>query len=514
MDPQVSLSRLDVLVADERRRVAPWRDGWVLPAPEGAGLLHGGFFARARSWPEQVAVLVGGDVEWSYGELAAAALRVAGCLREVGVGVGEPVAVSLPRGVEQVVAVLGVLAAGGVYVPVSAGHPEQRRAVTVRLSGARVVLTEISGGWPDGVVPVSMSRALRGPLLAEPVAVSAGQLAYVIFTSGSTGEPKGVEVTHASAMNTISEINRRFGVDSADRVFAVSALDFDLSVYDIFGLLSVGGAVVVPGAGDTRDPVEWMSLVGRHGVTIWNSVPALLEMLVGAAERGGDLDSLRVVLASGDWVGLDLQPRLARLNPRIRFAALGGATEASIWSNIQEVTEVAPHWRSVPYGRPLANQWFRIVDDAGSDCPDLTAGELWIGGGGVAVGYRGNPQLTAERFVEYDGIRWYRTGDRARYWRDGTVEFLGRADDQVKVRGFRIELGEVEAALLAQAGVARAVVVVREDRPGDRRLVGYVTGAVEDPAGLRVGVGRLLPDYMVPSAVVVLDVLPLTANGK
>ena len=513
-DPWVPLSGLDVLVADERRRIAPWRDGWVPPAPDSAGLLHEGFFAWARSCPEQVAVLAGLDVEWTYGELAAAALRVAGCLRAAGVGPGEPVAVSLPRGPGQVVAVLGVLAAGGVYVPVSASHPEQRRAVTVRLSGARVVLTEISGGWPDGVVPVLMSRALRGPLLTEPLPVSAEQLAYVIFTSGSTGEPKGVEITHASAMNTINEINRRFGVQSADRVFAVSALDFDLSVYDIFGLLSAGGAVVIPGAGDTRDPVEWMSLISRHSVTIWNSVPALVEMLVSAAERGGDLDSLRVVMASGDWVGLDLPPRLARLNPRIRFAALGGATEASIWSNIQEVTDVAPQWRSIPYGRPLPNQWFRIVDDAGADCPDLTAGELWIGGSGVAAGYRGNPQLTAERFVVYDGIRWYRTGDRARYWRDGTVEFLGRADDQVKVRGFRIELGEVEAALLAQPGVARAVVVVREDRPGDRRLVGYVTGPVEDPAGLRAGVGRLLPDYMVPSAVVVLDVLPLTANGK
>ncbi len=537
-DPGRPVSQIDILLPREHRRAAQWHadlpgyQGRSARDPQAAGaarLLHEGFFARAAAQPDQVALIAGQGQQASYGELADAALRIAGCLRERGVSRGDPVVVSLPKGAEQVMAVLGVLALGAVYVPVSATQPELRRARVARLSGARVALTGIADGWSDGLTVVTVPEALTAPGRPRPATVTASELAYVIFTSGSTGEPKGVEITHGAAMNTITDINSRFGVSAGDRVLAISSLDFDLSVYDIFGLLTAGGGVVLPGEQDRREPGRWLDLVGRHGVTIWNSVPALFEMLVTAAEqqgvtpvpagqaaRGG-LAGLRAVLLSGDWVGLDLPPRLARLNQGTRFAALGGATEASIWSNIQEVTDVPAHWRSVPYGRPLAHQWFRIVDDSGLDCPDLTVGELWIGGAGVATGYRGNPELTAERFVEYGGLRWYRTGDRARYWRDGTVEFLGRADDQVKVRGFRIELGEIEAVLLGLAEVAQAVVVVREDRPGDRRLVGYVVPAaagVADPVVLRRAAAAMLPDYMVPAAVMVLDGLPLSPNGK
>ena len=318
-------------------------------------------------------------------------------------------------------------------------------------------------------------------------------------------------------MNTIDDINQRFQVSAADRVLAISALSFDLSVFDIFGLLSVGGRVVLTGEGAVRDPDRWVELVTRHGVTIWDSVPAILELLLSATGDDPCLRSLRLVMVSGDWVGLELPFRLWAQSPTARFIALGGATEASIWSNFHEVTEMPANWRSIPYGRPLANQLFRVVDAGRRDCPDLTAGELWIGGAGVARGYRGDPVLTAQRFVEYQGLRWYRTGDKARYWPDGTVEFLGRADDQVKVRGFRIELGEVEAALAGSGVVRQAVVVVREDRAGDRRLVGYVVpaaGQVAEPGALRAHVAGVLPDYMVPSAVVVLDELPLSVNGK
>jgi amino acid adenylation domain-containing protein len=309
-----------------------------------------------------------------------------------------------------------------VYVPVGVDQPEVRRETILATAGVREVL---------GVG--TFAEAVLAEALAAPVRVPDTALAYVVFTSGSTGVPKGVEITHRSAVNTVEDINARYAVSADDRVLAVSALDFDLSVYDVFGLLAAGGGVVCVAEDQRRDAHAWADLVRRHGVTVWNTVPALLDMLLVAAS-GADLASLRLALVSGDWVGLDLQPRLAAQRPGCRLIALGGATEAAIWSNAYEVTKVPAHWRSVPYGFPLRNQSYRVVDEAGRDQPDWVPGELWIGGTGVAQGYRGEVSRTAQRFVHHAGQRWYRTGDQGRYWPDGTLEFLGRTDHQVKIR--------------------------------------------------------------------------------
>ncbi|MEV4897444.1 AMP-binding protein, partial [Nonomuraea sp. NPDC055795] len=289
------------------------------------------------------------------------ALRVAGSLAEQGVRPGDAVAVCLPKGPDQVAAVLGVLAAGALYVPIGADQPELRRERMLRRADVRLTLTDLPSGPP----------------LETPVEVDPEASAYVIFTSGSTGEPKGVEISHQAAVNTIVDVNRRFGVTAEDRVLAVSALDFDLSVWDVFGLLSAGGSLVMIGEDERRDAARWAALVAEHGVTVWNTVPALLDMLL-TADRGV-LGSLRLAMVSGDWVPLDLSARLAVPAPDCELIALGGATEASIWSNYCPVpAKVPPEWLSVPYGRPLANQCFRIVDSAGRDCPDWVAGELWI----------------------------------------------------------------------------------------------------------------------------------------
>jgi yersiniabactin nonribosomal peptide synthetase len=347
------------------------------------------------------------------------------------------------------------------------------------------------------------------------VSVDPGSLAYVIYTSGSTGEPKGVQVSHAAAWNTIVDVNERFGVTGADRVLAVSALDFDLSVFDLFGLLSVGGSVVLVDEVDRREASAWVELVELHGVTVWNSVPALLDMaLVAGSGRRGWAGSLRVVLVSGDWVGLDLPSRLWEQVSGCRFVALGGATEASIWSNWFEVDAGwdSVGWRSVPYGWPLAGQVFRVVDGRGRDCPDWVVGELWIGGAGVAAGYRNDPVRTAAQFVEVGGVRWYRTGDVGRYRPGGLLEFLGRRDFQVKVRGHRIELGEIEAALVGHPQVDRAVAVV-----AGRGVAAAVTSIVDgqlDEHALRALCADRLPHYMVPERILVLDGLPLSGNGK
>ncbi|MGP4024131.1 amino acid adenylation domain-containing protein [Actinomadura sp. 3N407] len=460
------------------------------PVPEGT--LHGRFFEWARCDPARVAVCPG----VSYGELAGRALRVAGFLRERGVRRGEAVAVSLPKGPDQVAVVLGVLAAGALYVPIGVDQPQARRESIMRRSGARVLVTELVQGEP-----------LEGPVEVDP-----GASAYVIFTSGSTGEPKGVEVCHRAALNTVLDVNARFGVGERDRVLAVSALDFDLSVWDVFGLLSAGGSLVMVAEDERRDASRWAGLVAEHRVTVWNTVPALLDMLL-VAERG-QLESLRLAMVSGDWVALDVSARLARAAPECRLVALGGATEAAIWSNYCPVpAEVPPEWVSVPYGRPLANQCFRVVDQLGRDCPDWGPGELWIGGAGVAEGYRGDPDTTSAKFVERDGVRWYRTGDMGRYWPDGTLEFLGRVDHQVKVRGHRIELGEIEAALLAHPKVERAVATTVGGAA--RRLAALVVPAGDlDPGDLHDHLAGQLPPYMIPEQTVQVPDLPLTTNGK
>jgi amino acid adenylation domain-containing protein len=447
--------------------------------------------------------------------LADRALRVAAALVSVGVGVGDVVGVTVRRGPEQVAAVLGVLAAGGVYVPVGVDQPVVRRERIFAAAGVRCVVTGASVvalGWSGDVVV--LERAWSVAPLASPVVVGGDELAYVIYTSGSTGEPKGVEVSHRSALNTVVDVNERFGVGGSDRVLALSSLDFDLSVYDVFGLLSVGGSVVVVGEEERQEAQWWVRAVGRWSVTVWNSVPALLDMaLVAGADRPGWADGLRLVLVSGDWVGLDLPDRLRGQCAGGRLVALGGATEAAIWSNAFEVESVAAHWRSVPYGFPLRNQSFRVVDGRGRDCPDWVAGELWIGGVGVARGYRGDPERTAARFVTVDGTRWYRTGDMGRYWPDGTLEFLGRRDFQVKLGGHRIELGEIEAALSTHPAVSRAVAVVT----GQRRLAALVVtdpATTIDPDTLRQLCTQRLPTYMVPDRILTTDTLPLTANGK
>ncbi|MBW3667581.1 MAG: amino acid adenylation domain-containing protein, partial [Actinobacteria bacterium] len=474
-------------------------------------LLHAPFFELAAAAPFRLALAWGESGSTTYGELAAAATSLAAGLAALGVGPGDAVVVSLPKGPAQVEAVLGVLAAGGVYVPVGVDQPPARRARILAASGARVVL-----GEGTEALGLDQVRAAAPPGAGLPdVAADPDRPAYVIFTSGSTGEPKGVVVSHRAAANTIDDLNARFGVGPDDRALAVSALDFDLSVYDLFGLLGAGGAVVLVEEEDRREARRWLELVRRWDVTVWNSVPALLDMLLVAAEDGGPAPNLQLVLVSGDWVGLDLPPRAHALCSGCRFVAMGGATEAAIWSNFVEVDEVPAHWRSIPYGRPLGNQRYRVVDARGRDCPDWVPGELWIGGAGVAEGYQGDADRTADRFVERNGLRWYRTGDVGRYWPDGTLEFLGRRDHQVKIRGHRIELGEVEAALQAHPAVSAAMAAAVDGAAGAKRLVAFVAAADDfDPDGLVAFLADRLPSAMLPEQVVALPQLPLTENGK
>lgn len=510
------------LVPERQRRVRARAN--ATDAPLGAYRLHDRFFALARARADAIAVVAGPEVRWTYGELAERALRVAAALVEHGVRPGDTVAVTLPKGPDQILAVLGVLAAGAAYVPVGVEQPASRRERIHATAGARWVLDGDGGsGASSHARSLALADAVRHPeVLAEPVPSDARAAAYVLFTSGSTGEPKGVEVPHSAAVNTIDDLIGRYALGPEDRTLALSALDFDLSVFDIFAPLAVGGAVVVPDADDRHEPSEWLRQLREHRISVLNCVPALLAMLLTAAEQGAEpgaeglAKTLRVVLLGGDWVTTDLPRRLHAQVPACRFVGLGGTTETAIHSTVYEVppgVELPLWWRAVPYGRPLANVRCRVVDVLGRDRPDHVPGELWIGGEGVALGYRGDPGRTADRFVEYDGGRWYRTGDLARYLPDGTLEFLGRRDHQVKLRGYRIELGEIEAALADVPGVTQAVAGV-VGSPGRALAAAVVAPAELTEERILSAVGDTLPPHMIPEQVLVLADLPLTRNGK
>jgi pyochelin synthetase len=446
-------------------------------APLPGGLLHDGFFAQAAARPDRVAV-VDGEAVLSYGALAAAARGIAHALREAGCEAGERVAVALDKGWRQVAAVLGIHLAGAAYLPLDTRQPALRRDRILHDAGVRLVLAQGGGDWPEGIRRLDPAAIPGTDSHGTWPAQAPDSLAYVIYTSGSTGEPKGVMIAHRAALNTIADINRRLALTPEDKVFGLAGLGFDLSVYDIFGPLGIGAALVLPQGERRDDPAHWCDVIAAEGVTVWNSVPAQMQMLqhVLAADAGRTLPGLTRAMLSGDWIPPGLPALLRASLPQTSLFSLGGATEASIWSIAHPIGEALPGWPSIPYGTPLANQSFHVLDRALRPCPDWVAGELFIGGHGLALGYLGDPVRTAERFIHHPatGERLYRTGDLGRYRPGGLIEFLGREDFQVKIRGYRIELAEIEAALQANPDVAAAAVLVDGEDPMDRRLAGFV----------------------------------------
>lgn len=471
---------------EERRQVNNVRQ----PLPERQ--LHEMVLAQARTTPDRIAVIDGGEAA-TYRELAERAAAVAQQLKTNGCASGEHVAIAMDKSIHQAAAVLGVMLACAVYVPLDTKQPELRRRAMLGQAGIRFVLThsQIRLQWPEYVSVIEVDRLTRHPevtLSDEGNKVLDPDLpAYVIYTSGSTGEPKGVVVSHRAAANTITDINRRFEIGENDRVLALAQLGFDLSVFDLFGPLSVGGSIVYPPDDSFADPSQWAQCMAQHDVTIWNSAPAPMQMLMGylQSESAIRLPKLRLALLSGDWIPLSLPDNMLLRLPSVQTVALGGATEAAIWSNCHVYQGLQQGWDSIPYGKPLANQSFRVLDERMRDCPVWTPGELYIGGLGLAQGYLGDRDKTAERFILHpvDGQRLYRTGDWGRYMPGGDLEFLGREDHQVKIRGHRIELGEIEAVLLKHPAVAAAAVVV--DGEEEKALFAAVETARNQAVNLR-----------------------------
>ncbi|MFC5023615.1 amino acid adenylation domain-containing protein, partial [Streptomyces coeruleoprunus] len=514
------LNGVDVLDEAERRRVlVEWNDTAV-------GVLGvsvpGLFEAQVARTPGAVAVAAGGG-EVSYAELDERANRLARLLVGRGVGAESVVGVAMGRGVEVVVALLGVMKAGGAYLPVDPSYPAERIAYMLRDSGAVCVLTD---GEVDVASDVDIPEInLHGPgVVAElagldgslsGVEVSAFDPAYVIYTSGSTGRPKGVVVEHRSVVSLLSWAVGEFGDGDFARVLGSTSLSFDVSVFEVFGPLVSGGCVEV-----VRDVLALADAGAGRGVSLVSAVPSALSRVLGGLTSSG----VGAVVLAGEALPGGLVRDIRAALPGVRVANIYGPTEATVYSTAWFAPDDVEGLVSPPIGRPVGNARVFVLDAGLSPVPVGVVGELYVAGAGLARGYLGRAGLTAERFVAnpfgaVPGERLYRTGDLVRWNADGDLEYLGRADEQVKVRGFRIEPGEIEAVLVEHAHVAQAVAVVREDTPGDKRLVAYVVPRGDEagadlPASLTALVAQRLPAHMVPSAVVVLDVLPLNSNGK
>lgn len=430
--------------------------------------------------PERIAFIYESDngeiKEFTYGDVANKVSIIANELILSGAKPKDHISVSIPPSPEALCAILAVVWIGGAYVPINMNQPIERRKLIYKQAEIRFCLITKSSNalaveeCVNIIVP-SMSSLDQKELFNRinnsseymrkllPYPSKADDTAYIIFTSGSTGTPKGVEIAHGSAVNTIDDIIERFNICEVDRAIGISALDFDLSVFDLFGMLSAGGSLAIIPDEKRKEPEYWKMLIDEHNITVWNTVPALFEMLMIYSNPDDGLANLRLVLVSGDWVKPNLYKELRKKSNHCRFIALGGATEASIWSNMFEVTGVDPLWDAVPYGKALSNQEFRIVEN-GADVPVEERGELWIGGNGLAKGYVSMPEQTAISFVTENGRRWYRTGDYGYLNPDGNIIFCGRKDSQVKLNGFRIELGEIDGKIRDLEDVNNSITIL------------------------------------------------------
>ncbi|MCP5060676.1 MAG: amino acid adenylation domain-containing protein [bacterium] len=531
LDDERPISRLPLLGDPEKQRVLyEWNDTETA-RPDDALMFHA-FEQQARGAPDRIALLFG-ETTVSYGDLNARANRLANYLGSCGVGRGSLVGVCVQRGIELIVALLAVQKAGAAYLPLDPDYPPERLRFMLDDADAAIVVTEVALAErlpaDRRLLPVDAPLEQRAiakadgeapPPIAEPT-----DRAYIIYTSGSTGKPKGVVVRHHSAVNLITWVNERFAVGPDDRLLFVTSPCFDLSVYDIFGTLAAGASIRIASSEDLQEPDALVELLTQGGITFWDSAPAALGQLVPFLREPAADTSLRLVFLSGDWIPVPLPDQVRRAFPAAEVVALGGATEATIWSNYYVIDQVDPDWTSIPYGRPISNARYYILDRHLEPVPIGVPGELFIGGPCLASGYHARPDLNAERFLpdpfgEHDDDHLYRTGDIARFLPDGNIEFLGRQDHQVKVGGYRVELGEIATALESHPGISRSIATAPRNEHGERDLVAHFVpepaSIAETPsdASLRDYLRAKLPAYMIPVSFVAIEKIPLTANGK
>ncbi|WP_342374022.1 non-ribosomal peptide synthase/polyketide synthase [Myxococcus stipitatus] len=520
------LDEVPMLTASERQQVLVDWNATALEFPRGE-CIHHLFEAQAQRTPDAPAVFFEGQ-QLSYRQLDERANQLAHYLRTLGVGPEVRVALCAERSLEMVIALFAILKAGGAYVPLDPAYPRERLAFMLEDCGAPVLLTQqrLASSLPAHSAAVvlldgDVSVIARQPITPPVSGITAEHLAYVIYTSGSTGRPKGAMNPHAGVVNRLRWMPRALGLDGSDTVLQKTPFSFDVSVWEFFAPLMVGARLVVARPGGHQDGAYLARLIAQQRITLLHFVPSMLQVFLEQPRLDETCASVKQVICSGEALPAVLQQRFHQQFPQATLHNLYGPTEAAV-----EVTAWTcprgPLPSSVPIGRPIANTRAYVLDEALHPVPPGVAGELYLAGIQVGRGYWRRPELTAERFIPNPfsttpGERLYRTGDKVRWREDGAIDYLGRFDFQVKVRGFRIELGEIEAILAQQPGLKDAVVVVREDVPGDKRLVAYVVmhpGHTLDTATLSQALKQHLPEHMVPSAFVALDTLPLSPNGK
>jgi amino acid adenylation domain-containing protein len=516
--PMLTAAEQNDIVADFNATITPYHHEKTL-----ADL----FEEQVIRTPDLIA-LRHGELTLTYNELNTRANRLARLLIDRGVSNEDSIGILMTRGFDMIIGMYAILKAGGAYVPIDPEYPLDRQEYIFRNSFVKLILADqdypLKGMiGPDAFLEMDKLQLDEYDTVNPRIHTAPTQLAYTIYTSGSTGRPKGVMIEHHMAVNLVQWVNKEFSIGEDDRLLFITSMCFDLSVYDVFGILSAGASIVIANPGQIRDVKALHEMLTRYNITFWDSVPTTMDYMVRTLELAGKdyrQTSLRVVFMSGDWIPVNLPDRIRKYFPSTRVISLGGATEGTVWSNFYPVEKTPDTWSSIPYGKPLQNNFFYILNPQLQPVPVGVVGELYIGGVGVARGYANDKEKTDYAFVkdpfnDQAGGRMYRTGDLGRMSPDLNMEFIGRKDDQVKIRGFRVELGEIESVLKQSNGVKQAVVLAKLDPDGKKRLVGYVVP--NGPFNREMIMKHLLsklPDYMVPGAWVELDSLPLTSNGK
>ena len=487
--------------------------------------IHSLFEEQVLKSPDAIA-LCRHQLSMTYGELNRKANSLARCLISRGVKSGDNVALMVARSFDMVAGMLAIMKTGAAYVPIDPDYPVDRQEYILENSAVGLLIADndylLLETLPESrlvrLKQIDLNNFQDDNINAQ---IDSSQLAYTIYTSGSTGKPKGVMIEHQSAVNLLQWVNIEFSIGPQDCLLFITSMCFDLSVYDIFGLLAAGGSIVMVEKQELMDAPVLKDMLVKHKVTFWDSVPSTMDYFVselGSANTSDFENHLRLVFMSGDWIPVNLPDRIKKVFPGARIISLGGATEGTVWSNFYPIDKVEAGWTSIPYGKPIANNFFYILDEQLKPVLPGAEGELYIGGVGVARGYANDAEKTAKAFIKDPfnsslGGRMYKTGDYGRMLPGMNMEFIGRIDDQVKIRGFRIELGEITSVLQKHENVKSAVVLAKTVSGHEKELVAFFTGDAQI-AALKAYLSEQLPPYMMPAHFVALDSIPLTGNGK
>lgn len=491
--------------------------------------MHQLFERRELTDGDSVAVQFKGE-EHTYSQLNEKANQVARYIQnKKNYQKGGCVGICIERGFEMIIGLLAIEKAGCTYVPVDPNYPLDRIRYIADDCEFKIIITQEKFRYKleDMKLALIALDSMKAEYEQEScdninVTIDSSQLAYIIYTSGTTGTPKGVQIAHKTVVNLIEWVNERFHINQSDRLLFVTSICFDLSVYDIFGILAAGGRIVIPEQEQLSQPEELIGLIDEEKITFWDSAPAALVQLSNLfplKEKSQDT-ALRLVFLSGDWIPVELPERIAARYENAEVISLGGATEATIWSNYYPITHVDKNWKSIPYGKPIVNAKYYILNEKLIPCPIGVEGNLYIGGDCLALGYRNKEDLTKEKFIDNpfeQNQKMFASGDRARFYPDGNMEFRGRTDGQVKIRGYRIELDEIKTVLSKYEHIRSSAVIAKEIRKNDKVIVAFVVldkelNNIEQE--LKEYLSDKLPSYMIPCAFIQLKELPVTVNGK